>query len=252
MEVNISSETKDRLLWLHVKKSAGLSTRKMLAPLYLEVDRVNQPSCFIQAKKEEYNDILNNYRVVLGEYQFRRCLFAKKFLFPTDFDRYLRVAFSRNPFDRCVSQFFYLWHKPGWRRSVSLHLAIVKRLRFRGSLDYDFGRFITAIEECRDSPSNIIPYGLHFQTHTAAMWDDIVDDKQRSLLDLVFRLEDLEAGVNQIRTTLGHDPLPDGQQTHLNETRKVEFTLSHAHRKRIETLFGKDFDIYEGMCEIVD
>ena len=244
--------TKDRLFWLHVKKSAGISTRKMLAPIYLQVDRSNKPGCFIQSEKEEYNDILNNYRVVLGEYQLRRCLFAQKFLYPKDFNRYLRVAFSRNPVDRCVSQFFYLWHKPGRSADIHLRLSMAKRLRFRGRLDYDFDQFLSAIEKCRASPSNAAPYGLHFSTHTAAMWDDIVDDQQCSLLDLVFRLEDIEAGVSQTRLALGHDPLPKSQREHMNKNKnRVEFTPSPIQKKRIEMLFGKDFDIYEGMCETV-
>ena len=224
----------------------------MLAPIYLQVDRTKQPNCFIQSKKEEYNDILNNYRVVLGEYQSQRCLFAQKFLYPEDFDRYLRVAFSRNPVDRCISQFFYLWHRPGWRTDVRLRLSMAKRLRFIGRVDYDFDQFLVAIENCRASPSNNAPYGLHFQTHTAAMWDDVVDDQQRPLLDLVFRLEDIDAGISRTRMALGHDPLPESQRVHRNKTNNsAEFSPSPTQRKRIETLFGKDFDIYEGMCETV-
>ena len=69
-----------KLFWLHVKKSAGMSTRALLSPDYVEVERVKKPKNFIQAKPEEYNDILNNFRVVLGEYQFKRCLLAKKYL----------------------------------------------------------------------------------------------------------------------------------------------------------------------------
>ena len=67
--------------WLHVKKSGGTSIRTILQPHYTLVDRAKKPVNFIQSKPSEYNDILNNYRVVLGEYQFKRTLFAKKFLF---------------------------------------------------------------------------------------------------------------------------------------------------------------------------
>ena len=240
---------KDKLFWLHVKKSAGISIRKMLAPLYVEVDRSESPACFIQSPKEEFNDILNNFRTGLGAYQFRRCLFAQKFLYADDFDTYLRVAFSRNPVDRCVSQFFFLWHRQNAGQNVRLRLSMARQLRFRGSLDYDFDRFLSAIEECRASSSNRTPHGLHFQTHTAAMWDDIVDEEQRSLLDLIFRLDDLHDGINSIRTYLGQHPLKEDQRTHRNRTKKKDFAPSQAQERRIGTLFGKDFDIYEGMCE---
>ncbi len=66
--------------WLHIKKSGGQTIRSLLKPYYREVDRDKKPKNFAQAEYGEYNDILNNYRFVLGEYQFKRCLFAKTFL----------------------------------------------------------------------------------------------------------------------------------------------------------------------------
>ena len=59
-----------QFFWLHIKKSAGQSVRKALKPYYVEVDRVLKPRNFIQANYNEYNDILNNYRINLGNYQF--------------------------------------------------------------------------------------------------------------------------------------------------------------------------------------
>ncbi|REC56363.1 hypothetical protein DRV84_09985 [Rhodosalinus sediminis] len=240
---------KDKLFWLHIKKSAGISTRKMLYPLYTEVDRVERPACFIQSMEEEYNDILNNYRVVLGQYQFRRCLFAQKFLYPQDFDRHLRVAFSRNPYDRCLSQFFYLWNKKRrLKQQLRLRLSMARQLKFRGVFRYDFTRFLDAIEECQESPANSSPYGLHFQTHTAAMWPDIVDDHGRCLLDVIFRLEDLLPGVNHVRTALGQQPLDEAEAVHSNKSQKSFFEIPRDQKRKIENLFSKDFEIYEGMC----
>ena len=103
--------TQKQLFWLHVKKSAGTTTRSLLQPYYVEVDRDKKPKTFIQSTPEEYNDILNNYRVVLGEYQFKRCLFAKKYLYPEKWDDMFSFAFSREPTDRCVSMFYYLFWK---------------------------------------------------------------------------------------------------------------------------------------------
>ena len=50
----------NNFFWLHIKKSAGISTRKLLQPYYKEVDRVKRPKNFIQSSPAEYNDILNN------------------------------------------------------------------------------------------------------------------------------------------------------------------------------------------------
>ena len=68
------------------------------------------------------------------------------------------------------------------------------------------------------------------------------------LLDLVFRLEDLGAGVNEVRTRQGHEPLRADQTAHVNKSAKVDFVPSPAQKRRIEALFGKDFDIYEGIA----
>ncbi|MEM9437041.1 MAG: sulfotransferase family 2 domain-containing protein [Pseudomonadota bacterium] len=240
---------KDRLFWLHIKKSAGQSTRRMLAPLYKQVDRSKRPASFIQSPREDWNDILNNYRVPLGDYQFRRTLFAREHLYREEFDRYLRVAFAREPVSRAVSQFFYLWHTSSGRRVGARLWSDVSSLRFTGRLAHDFDRFLHAIEACRASPSHFGPEGLHFQTHTAAMWDDIVDDAGAVLLDHVFRLEDLANGVNRVREALGHPPLAPADQAHVNRAKRASYTPTAAQKRRLEALFGKDFEIFEGHCE---
>lgn len=121
-----------QLFWLHVKKSAGITTRSLLQPYYVEVDRIKKPKTFIQASPEEYNDILNNYRVVLGDYQFKRCLFAKKYLYPNNWGGMFSFAFSRNPTDRCVSMFYYLfWKDSGYIKNMYHSL---RRLRYRKKL----------------------------------------------------------------------------------------------------------------------
>lgn len=76
----------ENFFWLHIKKSAGITTRAFLKPYYEEVDRVNKPPSFIQSDPKQYNDILNNYRVLLGEYQFKRALFAKTYLYPNNWE----------------------------------------------------------------------------------------------------------------------------------------------------------------------
>ena len=85
---------------------------KALYPYYKEVDRVQKPKIFVQSNFSEYNDILNNYRIPLGEYTFKRALFAKKYLYKENWDKLFSFAFSREPIDRCISMFYYLfWQK---------------------------------------------------------------------------------------------------------------------------------------------
>ena len=70
----------NKIFWLHIRKSGGTSVKEMLYPHYIHTDDIHQPACFIQSNKEIWNAILNDYHVPLGKYQFKRMLFAKKFI----------------------------------------------------------------------------------------------------------------------------------------------------------------------------
>lgn len=67
-------------LWLHIKKCGGTSMREALIPYYKETNR-KEALPFIALPKDEWNDALNNYRIPLGKYDFKRMLFAKRFLY---------------------------------------------------------------------------------------------------------------------------------------------------------------------------
>ena len=187
-----------QLFWLHVKKSAGITTRSLLQPYYVEVDREKKPKNFIQATPEEYNDILNNFRIVLGDYQFKRCLFAKKYLYPNKWDDMFSFAFSRHPIDRCVSMFYYLfWKDAGRIGNIARPLKkLVKHKKLILNSSYAFDLFLDCAHEARQSDSIYLPLGNHFTTHTAPMWDDITDFSGNVLLTKVCRLENLIEGVN--------------------------------------------------------
>ena len=82
--------------WLHIKKIRWSVHTSIVRPHYVTVDRGRFPANFIQSEKREYNDILNNYRVVLGKYQFKEPCLQKNFCAHGRVARYaiLRV-FSR-------------------------------------------------------------------------------------------------------------------------------------------------------------
>ncbi|NNL99894.1 MAG: sulfotransferase family 2 domain-containing protein, partial [Gammaproteobacteria bacterium] len=196
-----------QLFWLHVKKSAGISTRALLQPHYREVDRANKPATFIQSDRVEYNDILNNFRVVLGEYQFRRCLFAKRFLYREQWESLYSFVFAREPVDRCISMFFYLyWPDRGFAGNLA---RIVGRSLATGTFMYNtryaFDRLLDHAAQARGSDSIYRPLGLHFTTHTAPMWDDVPDLDGKVLLTAVFRLENLVDGINSVFEACGID-----------------------------------------------
>ena len=238
--------SKKEFFWLHIKKSAGISTRRLLAPHYVEVDRTNMPRNFIQSKNEEYNDILNNYRVVLGEFQFKRALFAKTFLYPERWEKIISFAFVREPVDRCISMFYYLYwkennYKAKWSDSI-LGIGYSKKKLKRL---YAFDKFLDNIELARQS-SVFKPLGLHFSTHTAPMWDDITDNSGNILLSKIFRLENLVEGINNIYETCNINDRIDDKTLYLNKnSNKADMILSKSQINKIELLFPNDFELYE-------
>ena len=238
----------DQLFWLHIKKSAGITTRSLLQPYYVKVDKTKRPKTFIQASPEEYNDILNNYRVVLGEYQFKRCLFAKKYLYPNNWDNIYSFAFSRNPIDRCISMFFYLF----WRdvaftgKFVNLPEITEKKKKLLLNTEYAFDTFLDYAHQAQHSDSIYQPLGNHFTTHTAPMWDDITDIDGNILLKQIFRLEALTTGINTAFSQCGIDRKLDEQNIYENVNRgREKYIPTNDQIRKIENIYLRDFEIYE-------
>jgi hypothetical protein len=245
----MNNEHVPKIFWIHIKKSAGESTRKVLGNLglYQEVDRVNSPPNFHQVSIEEYNDVLNNYRVVLGDLQFRRCLYAKKYLYHDKWDNILKFGYSREPIDRTLSQFFYLYYKNGWKQLIRdvLKQPIFSLIGKR--VDYEFDQFLDLIKRSRESPSNFWPGSLSFQTHTAPMWGDVTGEDNELLLDYIFRLEDFDKGIMFIADHCGRKYEPEIQSFYINKSKRLDnkVTITSTRIKKITELYGGDFELYE-------
>ncbi|WP_281983411.1 sulfotransferase family 2 domain-containing protein [Thalassorhabdomicrobium marinisediminis] len=235
--------------WLHIKKSGGQSTRGLLAPEYRQVDRSKKPYTFIAADPSEHNDILNNYRIPLGDYQFRRAQFAKTFLYKEDWSNTCSFAFSRDPVRRSVSAFLNLTRMMEKDRHGRLQRALGRVIRTRNRQHRMFDRFCDMIEETRASGSIYRPYGLSFSTHTAAMFDDVTDNDGTILLRYVFRLEDLTDGINLVLSDCGIARQVAPMKARANVQKKAaHFVPSPEQVRRIEHLYGKDFDLHESAC----
>lgn len=234
--------------WLHVKKSAGTTTRKLLQPYYQLVDKTEKPISFIQALPHSYNDILNNYRVVLGDYQFKRALFAKQFLYKDQWDLMCSFAFSREPTDRCLSMFFYLYYYQTnfLKKLLKARKNFRIHKKFTWSIRYDFDLFLELIGQIHlNSGYSYDRTGLHFSTHTAPMYNDITDNDGNVLLTKVFRMEDLHKGIAQVYQLCGLQFQKDNI-IHRNKNKiRKEYVPCKTQRKKIIKLYEKDFDIYE-------
>mgnify|MGYP001352442300 CR=1 FL=1 len=229
-----------KLFWLHIKKSAGQSTRKALKPHYIEVDR-SKPQSFIQSKEYEYNDILNNYRTPLGDYQFKRSLFAKNFLFKEEWDSIFSFAFSREPIDRCLSMFYYLF----WSGLKSRFYSSLKSRKILLNDSYAFDYFLELI--MKNQNINSYPENMHFTTHTNPMWNDITDNNDNILLSKVFRLENFREGIDYALTMIDKKS-SNRDLTKVNSNqRRGSFNPSISQIKKIQKIYKKDFDLYESI-----
>lgn len=240
-----------KLFWLHIKKAAGTSTRALLQQHYVEVDRKNKPKNFIQATPDEYNDILNNYRVVLGDYQFKRSLFAKTHLYPDQWNDMYSFAFSREPIDRCVSMFHYLFSRGKDVGHLRTMLHSVKNLlmtrKRASSTSYAFDVFLDYAHGARQSDSIYQPLGNHFTTHTAPMWEDITDLDGNVLLKEVFRLEALIEGINRAFCECGIDQRlePSDEPFRKKKLNRQRYAPSRSQIQKIEQIYPQDFEVYE-------
>jgi hypothetical protein len=237
-----------QFFWLHIKKSAGMTIRSLLQPYYLEVDRYKNPKNFIQATPQEYNDILNNYRVVLGEYQFKRCLFAQKYLYPEKWHEIYSFAFSREPTERCLSMFHYLfWKKSGVFGHLAQILSLaVSHKKFICSTSYAFDVFLDFVHKARFSNSIYHPISNHFTTHTAAMFDDITDSNGVILLSSIHRMEALTSGLNSAFEACGFPKRITSNDLKINGNKsKKKYSPNQLQRKKIQMIYERDFEIYE-------
>ncbi len=232
--------------WLHIKKSAGGTVRRVLAPEYAGAQRGREPVNFIQSPRSQHNDILNNFRMPLGPYQFRRADFAKSWLYKDCWDQLFRFAFVRDPLARCVSAFHYLSHPRGGERSFVQHLQETQDLPTTVDTADLFDVFLDLVAQAQTSKSIYKPVNLHFTTHTAAMWGDITDPSGQVLLSHVFRLEDLHLALAEVFRLCDmprHIPAVFPRtNANLDQTK---YNPSPEQRHRVETLYSEDFDLYE-------
>lgn len=243
----------ESIFWLHIKKAGGKTIKNLLKPHYRSHNHRQKGLCFIQADPLDYNDILNNYRMPLGGYERQRALFAKQWLYPNSWEKLYSFAFCRDPFDRCLSMFFYLyWHNSTFIKHIQ---SIVTRSVRYGHLHLTthraFDIFLSFVAESFVSDSIHLPIGAHFSTHVARMSDDISDESGSVLISKIYRLEDFVAGSAEALLTCGLKPDPERFMTvhyHKNTTSKSkDFKPTRKQQAVIEELYSSDFDIYHSL-----
>ena len=109
-----------------------------------------------------------------------------------------------------------------------------------------FDLFLSFVQQARGSGSSFLPIDLHFTTHTATVWDDVVDEQGKMLLTRTFRLDDLTPALNAVFESCSLPKRLEVSQKKLNKnSSRRQFQPTAAQRSRIERLFAKDFELYE-------
>lgn len=221
----MSSAQGQPVFWLHIKKSAGQSVRAALGDAYQETNR-SRPSVFLALPRTEWNDNLNNYRVPLGDYDYRRMLFAKRFLFDSEatFERTFKFAVVRNPYARAVSC---------WRYLYSRHPRLWRRARTYLSFEY----FLRSLPEIWETRSN-----RHIATHTAPIWPDITDESGQVLLDYTARLEQLDRDFSEIASRVGLATRRLPHRNHRGGGADYRRRYTRKTRALVEELYGQDIE----------
>lgn len=221
--------------WLHITKSGGHSLRKALDGVYIETNRLN-PQPFLAIPKKEWNDNLNNYRLPLGNYDFKRALFAKKFLYPEEWNNIFKFVIVRNPYDRVVSSWLYSRNNGNYRSKLK---KCIKNPSLLINPKADFQVFLETIPKAWSQKQKY----RHLATHTARIIPDITDKNgQNILFDFVGRLEninnDFDYICNQIAATNNEFPI-------LNSARR-RIHYSHFYNKTtlrlVEDYYGDDIE----------
>jgi len=231
------------LFWLHIKKSAGTSMRRMLQPIWFDLDSFYVLPGFAQVHPVYWNTLLNNPRTPLGDYGARRGLFASKFLY-SNWSEIFSFTVARNPIDRVVSMFFYKYITP-------YHSSWLRRcLRFPRSpfsLARLFDRFLGIVEEVHASPSSFLR-NTDFAAHTAPISPDVTDENGRILLTKVIRFESMLPALRAIVEECGGDPSAIvSAYENRGRIRKSSrpFQPSTRQIEMMKRVFARDFELYE-------
>ena len=151
---------------------------------------------------------------------------------------YFKFAFVRNPWDRCVSRFFYTKSKCDVNDGID-------RGAYRGSNFNDFirseGEFSLLTDWCNHSPNLQRIFGNHSPFDKQLDW---ISDKDGNVLaDYIGKLETMQNDFNIICDKIG---IPQQQLPHKNKSKHKHYTEYYDDETKeiVAEKYAKDIEYF--------
>jgi len=221
----------NKVIFIHIPKTGGTSIQK-----FLNLTLSNEAG-----SKKEQMDYFNEQKIDYA-YHHPSAYAYKKYVLKEYFEKYFKFTFVRNPYDRCVSEFFYA-NKGHLKRDIPRKRAPwVETPRTRFS--------IPKKDVSPTAFSNyLVEYALRtksYDSHRACQSHFILDENGNSLVDFIGKYENLKEDlvkiINILKINKCVDDLPH-RYKNLVEYDASKY-LTPKNKELICNIFEKDFELF--------
>ena len=182
---------------------------------------------FIHVPKAAGSSIKTSFRNVPNFLDWEhRSYYAFKYLLGAQYFQSFSFAFVRNPWDRLVSEYFFIK-----KRLNPLHQAFYDRYLSKYSTFSDFVNDWLSI-------NNIFSYNFFIpQCHF------ITNSEQKIMVDYVARFENIESEIKVLSEKIGHSI----ELSHYNKTEHDDYRsyYSQSAKEKVLMVYQKDIDLFQ-------
>jgi hypothetical protein len=215
----------NKIIFIHIPKTGGSSIRKFLNLTRSEEDPSNQGTIdYFKAQKIDY------------DYNHPTAYAYKRYGLKEYFETYFKFTFVRNPYDRCLSQFF--WANGGHQKRDILP-SRAPWLDLKPKKDFSkkaFSNFL--VKYTRQTNS--------YKSHRVCQSNFILDENENSLVDFIGKYENLKEDLIKILGILKINKSIDEllhRHKNLVEYDKSQY-LTAKNKELIYNKFQKDFELF--------
>ncbi len=203
---------KYKCIFVHIPKTAGSSIENALFPL--------------PRTRDQLYGFPNKYQT--DGLQHLMAKHIKLELPSSTFNTYFKFTFVRNPWDKVVSQFFYVKTRPDLMAFLDLHL------------NANFKDYLNKI---------LVKNHVHWEKQ----YKFIYDDSNNVLVDFIGRFEQLESDFQKVILNLGIDPSLF-KLLHLNKTTRSHYSHYYDYESRqiVADRYKTDIEIFGYFFEFED